>query len=805
MNKWARAFYQPGLPLGIDGRRVTASLEHIELSRRAAREGAVLLKNESGVLPLRGCRLALFGKGIADYVKGGGGSGDVTVSYVRSIYQGLKRKEGEGKLSIFDELADYYVEDVQRQYGEGYIPGMVKEPEFPVSLADRAAEICDTAVIVISRFSGENWDRRSLGDPEITSDSETNVNLQRSTELFERGDFYLSNAESTMVGQVLDRFSSVVVVLNVGGMVDTSWFASEPRIQGALLALQGGMEGGLAVADLLCGDDCPCGRLSDTYAMELTDYPSTIGFHESPDYVEYTEDIYVGYRYFYTVPEMRKRVLYPFGYGLSYTAFKIEELSSSYDRNGIVELSLLVKNIGDVAGREVVEIYVKAPSGRIGKPSIVLASFGKTRKLEPKESQRIVCSFPLSTVASYDDAGIVKEACWVLEQGEYNILFGESPDVLSCANVQIDLSEDVIVEQCKHAIVPSCLTRRMLSDGSYETQKITKSSSVEPIFSRQEISMLEGVVPVARPQKRCTRQEIANRENLLIKVAKGELSLDQFISSLDDATLIDLTGGQPNTGVANTYGFGNQPESGIPNMMTADGPAGLRIVSECGVNTTAWPCATLLASTWDEQLVEAVGRAGGAEVKENNIGIWLTPAVNIHRSPLCGRNFEYYSEDPLLTGKLAASMVRGIQSNHVGACVKHFAFNNKETNRKDSDSRISERAAREIYLRQFEIIVKEAKPYTIMSSYNTVNGIRASENHDLLTDILRTEWGFEGLVMTDWWNHGEHYLELLAGNDLKMGTGYPERVAMAFSHGALSRSDIEVNVKRILKTLLWID
>jgi beta-glucosidase len=588
-------------------------------------------------------------------------------------------------------------------------------------------------------------------------------------------------------------------------MVDTSWFASEPRIQGALLALQGGMEGGLAVADLLCGDDCPCGRLSDTYAMELTDYPSTIGFHESPDYVEYTEDIYVGYRYFYTVPEMRKRVLYPFGYGLSYTAFKIEELSSSYDRNGIVELSLLVKNIGDVAGREVVEIYVKAPSGRIGKPSIVLASFGKTRKLEPKESQRIVCSFPLSTVASYDDAGIVKEACWVLEQGEYNILFGESPDVLSCANVQIDLSEDVIVEQCKHAIVPSCLTRRMLSDGSYETQKITKSSSVEPIFSRQEISMLEGVVPVARPQKRCTRQEIANRENLLIKVAKGELSLDQFISSLDDATLIDLTGGQPNTGVANTYGFGNQPESGIPNMMTADGPAGLRIVSECGVNTTAWPCATLLASTWDEQLVEAVGRAGGAEVKENNIGIWLTPAVNIHRSPLCGRNFEYYSEDPLLTGKLAASMVRGIQSNHVGACVKHFAFNNKETNRKDSDSRISERAAREIYLRQFEIIVKEAKPYTIMSSYNTVNGIRASENHDLLTDILRTEWGFEGLVMTDWWNHGEHYLELLAGNDLKMGTGYPERVAMAFSHGALSRSDIEVNVKRILKTLLWID
>lgn len=806
MKKWARAFYQPGIPLGADGRRVTESKEHIELSRRAAREGAVLLKNEGGALPLQGRRLALFGKGVADYVKGGGGSGDVTVSYIRSIYQGLKIKEGEGKLRIFDELADFYLDAVGRQYAEGYVPGMVEEPELPDSLADRAAASCDTAVIVISRFSGENWDRKSDEDPEIVSDNETNINLRRGSELFERGDFYLSKAEERMVGQVLDRFSSVIVVLNVGGMVDTSWFATDGRIQGALLALQGGMEGGLAVADLLCGDDTPSGRLSDTYAMELADYPSTVGFHQSPDYVEYTEDIFVGYRYFFTIPEMRNRVLYPFGHGLSYTSFDIQELSSVFRDDGAVELSLEVSNRGSFPGKDVVEVYVMGPSVHLEKPALVLASFCKTVKLEPGERQRIDLSFPLATIASYDDTGAVKDACWVLEQGEYKVLFGETPDTLQQASLKLELREDVIVEQCVHALTPAGLTRRMRADGSYDDLPSGKQHSIEPVFPRQEVSILEGVVPVSRLHERCTRQDIVNRKGCLFRrVAEGALSMDQFLALLDDATLIDLTGGQPNTGVANTYGFGNQPEFGIPNMMTADGPAGLRISPDCGVCTTAWPCSTLLASTWDENLVEDVGRAGGAEVKENNIGVWLTPAVNIHRSPLCGRNFEYYSEDPLLSGKLAAAMVRGIQANQVGACVKHFAFNNKETNRKDSDSRVSERAAREIYLRQFEIIVKESKPYSIMSSYNTVNGVRASENRELLTGILREEWGFEGVVMTDWWNHGEQYLELLAGNDLKMGTGYPERVAMALGHGALSRKDLEVNVRRILKTLLWID
>ncbi len=291
----------------------------------------------------------------------------------------------------------------------------------------------------------------------------------------------------------------------------------------------------------------------------------------------------------------------------------------------------------------------------------------------------------------------------------------------------------------------------------------------------------------------------------LIDVAEGKLSLDEFIHALPDEDLAALLGGQVNTGVANTFGYGNLPDYGVPNIMTADGPAGLRIQPEVGVQTTAFPCSTLLACTWDPETTYAVGRAGGEEVKENNIGAWLTPAVNIHRSPLCGRNFEYYSEDPYLAGHQASGMVKGIQSVNVAATVKHFALNNKETNRKDSDSRVSERAIREIYLRQFEIIVKEAKPWSIMSSYNLINGHRASENRDMLKGILRDEWGYDGMVTTDWWTYGEHYKECAAGNDMKMGCGFPDRVLDALGKGLITREQMELAARHILTLILRVD
>ena len=288
-------------------------------------------------------------------------------------------------------------------------------------------------------------------------------------------------------------------------------------------------------------------------------------------------------------------------------------------------------------------------------------------------------------------------------------------------------------------------------------------------------------------------------------VADGKASLDDFLSGLSLEEKIHLLGGQPNTGAANTFGFGNLPEKAVPSVMTADGPAGLRIRPECCVNTTAFPCSTLLASTWDPALVEEVGFAAGEEVKENNICVWLTPAINIHRSPLCGRNFEYYSEDPFLTGTLSAAMIRGIQRNGVAAAIKHFCCNNKETNRRSSDSRVSERALREIYLKGFEIAVKTAHPWSLMTSYNLLNSRRCSENRELLEGILRGEWGFDGVVMTDWWNKAEQYKEINAGNDIKMGCGFPERVKRAFDMGLVSEEAITACARRVLELILRLD
>lgn len=803
MAKWQRSFFQPVLPLGEDGRRVTGSKEHIALSRMAAGEGMVLLKNEKNALPIRrGTKVALFGKGTVDYVKGGGGSGDVTVEYIRNLYEGMKIKEDEGKVEVFDKLAKYYEKDIQKQYADGAVPGMTVEPELPDELLNEAREYTDTAVITICRFSGEGWDRKcEAAQDGYVLDGEEKRNSELSAKIFENGDFCLTNAENAMVEKVKKAFPHVIVVMNVGGIVDTKWFRDCDEIQSVLMAWQGGMEGGLATADILCGDVNPSGKLSDTYAKDLEDYPSTANFHESAFYVDYTEDIYVGYRYFETIPGAAERVNYPFGFGLSYTDFDWKMTGAS-EENGVITVLTEVTNTGKTAGKEVVQLYYGAPQGKLGKPAKVLGAFKKTSILQPGERQILTLKLPVDQMASYDDLGKVCRSAYVLEAGEYAIYIGTNVRDAAKIDFTYVVKEDTITEQLSRKAAPYHLQKRMLADGSYE--ELPQREYVEEEgLPRQDKYAIGLPCPDTRGQKGI--DFLDSKGVHFSDVADGKMTLDEFMDILTLDDCINLLGGQPNTGCANTFGMGNLPEYGVPNVMTADGPAGLRILSKCGVNTTAWPCATLLASTWDEELVEKVGKAGAEEVKENNISIWLTPACNIHRSPLCGRNFEYYSEDPYLAGKTGAAMVRGIQSQHIGASVKHFAANNKETNRKDSDSRVSERALREIYLKQFEIIVKEAHPYTIMSSYNLLNGIHASENKELLTGILRDEWEFDGVVTTDWWTFGEHYRETKAGNDIKMAAGYPERIKEAYEKGFITEAEIRLSARRILNMILKID
>ena len=805
MAKWQRSFFQPVLPLGEDGRRVTGSKEHIALSRMAAGEGMVLLKNEKNTLPIRrGTKVALFGKGTVDYVKGGGGSGDVTVEYIRNLYEGMKIKEDEGKVEVFDKLAKYYEKDIQKQYADGAVPGMTVEPELPDELLNEAREYTDTAVITICRFSGEGWDRKcEAAQDGYVLDGEEKRNSELSAKIFENGDFCLTNAENAMVEKVKKAFPHVIVVMNVGGIVDTKWFRDCDEIQSVLMAWQGGMEGGLATADILCGDVNPSGKLSDTYAKDLEDYPSTANFHESAFYVDYTEDIYVGYRYFETIPGAAKRVNYPFGFGLSYTDFDWKVTGAS-EENGVITVLTEVTNTGKKAGKEVIQLYYGAPQGKLGKPAKVLGAFKKTSILQPGERQILTLKLPVNQMASYDDLGKVCKSADVLEAGEYAIYIGTNVRDAAKTDFTYVVKEDTVTEQLSRKAAPYHLQKRMLADGSYE--ELPQREYVEEGLPRQDKYAIGLPCPDTRGQKGIDFLDFLDFKGVCFSdVADGKMTLDEFMDILTLNDCINLLGGQPNTGCANTFGMGNLPEYGVPNVMTADGPAGLRILPKCGVNTTAWPCATLLASTWDEELVEKVGKAGAEEVKENNISIWLTPACNIHRSPLCGRNFEYYSEDPYLAGKTGAAMVRGIQSQHIGASVKHFAANNKETNRKDSDSRVSERALREIYLKQFEIIVKESHPYTIMSSYNLLNGIHTSEHKELLTGILRDEWGFDGLVTTDWWTFGEHYRETKAGNDIKMAAGYPERIKEAYEKGLITEAEIRLSARRILNMILKID
>ena len=603
-QKWQRIQYMPGFGIGENGQRVTGCKEHIELSRKAAAQGMVLLKNNDSILPLKnGKRIAVFGKAQADYVKGGGGSGDVIVAYVRSILEGLEIKQSEGKLTLFSPLSDFYRGIVNKQRTEGKAPGFTIEPELPRQLLREAREFADTALITICRFSSEGWDR--TGEP------------------FD-GDFYLSHEEDAMVKAVLEEFDNVIAVLNIGGMMDTLWFKNEPKIKGALLAWQGGMEGGLATADILCGDESPSGHLTDTFAVNFKAYPSSEHFSDSNDYVEYNEDIYIGYRYFETVPGAAEKVSYPFGFGLSYTDFCLSETYAT-TVNNCISVHGTITNAGACEGRQVFQIYCEAPQGLLGKPKKVLVGFKKTKLLKPDESEELVVDIDPYSFSSYDDIGAVAKSAYVLESGKYYFHVGFNVRDTQKLDFSYEVKENTILKQLSEKCAPKQLHKRMLDDGTYAQVE------ADDTYPRPDDDLSVLPFPGQAPSEHtwetdyCIWFEPVGK--FLIDVYNHEMSLDEFMGLLSDEMKIHLLCGQPNRGPANTFGFGNIPKYGIPNAMTADGPAGLRFCDNTGIKTTAFPVACLLAATWDPDLIYEVESAIAEEVHENGIGTWLAPAI----------------------------------------------------------------------------------------------------------------------------------------------------------------------------------
>ena len=784
---WQRAKYVPAWPLGEDGRAVTGCDAHKALCRRAGAEGMVLLKN-NGILPLKkGQKIALFGSGQIAFEQGGSGAGIVFSAYNRSLYEGLRAKDVE----IFEPLSDFFKNHYEKELAyvlENYAFGRDKnnrgtapmlgeftavekfnlrgrEAVIPAELVEKAAEFTDTALICISRTCGEFYDREL------------------------EGNFTLKPQERLMIETVKENFANVVVVLNIGAQIESAWLLDE-KIGAVLYMGTPGMEGGNAAADILCGDVCPSGKLSDTFALSYDDYPTSEIFNESDYYANYEEDIFVGYRYFETIPGAKEKVAFPFGFGLSYTTFAHSVVSAT-EEDGKIKIAAKVENTGKVAGKQILQLYCTAPQGKLGKARMILVAFGKTGLLAPGESEVLTLTVDPYLMASYDDTGIWCKSAYILEGGQYILKLGT--DVRSTEDVYTYVVEGDyrLVQQLKERCKCVALPRKMHADGSFEQL---------PMLGMPPVQEFADPAPItAKPAGKVSFDAVAD----------GQVTLDEFIAGMTDTQLCELMGGTMNMGVSITSGFGRIRELGIPGFMTSDAPAGIRVRPETGLTPTAFPTADTVANSWDEKLAEEIGTAIAKEIKENNMYAWLGPAMNIHRDPLCGRNFEYYSEDPLVAGKMAAAIVRGAQSQRISASPKHFAANNKEFIRKECDSRVTERALREIYLKAFEICVREGDPKTFMTSYNPVNGIYASESADLQTWILRQEWGFDGLIMTDWNGHGVHGRELKAGSDIKMPRGVVLSLQSYLGDGprtgGIQIGHLQAAARRILKVFLWYD
>lgn len=762
--------------------------KYLKTAAQVVSEGIVMLKNEHQALPLKPQEeIALFGRIQFHYYKSGTGSGGmVNVSKVTNIVDGLQ----ESGIKLNQELLDVYHKwDNENPFdlgdGWGKEPWSQKEMPLEDSLAARAAKRCQTAIAVIGRTAGEEQDN-SLTE----------------------GSFLLSSDEKQMLTTVRRHFSKMIVLLNVGNIIDMNELL-EIAPDSILYVWQGGMTGGTGTADVLTGKISPCGKLTDTIAKHVEDYPSAPYFGD-PVRNFYSEDIYVGYRYFETfAPD---KVLYPFGFGLSYTTFQIKT-------NDITELSdkwdfiITVTNAGSCSGKEVVQIYCEAPQGKLGKPVRVLCGYEKTNTLSPGESQTVTISVSKTQTASYDDSGISGHAhCFILEEGDYHFYVGT--DVRHAVKTYTCTQNGtLVISSHQQALAPVEAFERIkpvLSTDGYEPQMEPVPLS-EVDETKRRLENLPKEIPFT-----------GDREIRLCDVRKGTHTMEEFIAQMTDYDLACVIRGEGmnsprvTAGTASAFGGVSQELEalGVPCGCCDDGPSGMRL--DCGTKAFSLPNGTMMACTFNRTLLTELFALTGLEMIANKVDCLLGPGMNIHRHPLNGRNFEYFSEDPYLTGTIASAQLHGLHQSGVTGTIKHFCGNNQETNRHDTNGVISERALREIYLKGFEIAVKEGHADSVMTTYGPINGVWTAGSFDLTTQILRNDWGFTGFTMTDWWaninrrgqavDKSDFAAMAIAQNDVYMvcaiGAENDDNILASLENGTLQRSELQRNAANICRFLM---
>ena len=805
--------------------------EHRKVARRAAAEGIVLLKNEDKLLPLKaGSTVALYGAGAGRTIKGGTGSGDVNERENVSVFQGIKNAgfqvTTEDWIASYDKIYENARQEWKRSIlsktGEGADTmdffSVYSTTPFKMPAGDQVqkpAEDADTAIYVLSRIAGEGSDRTA-----------------------DKGDYYLSDDEYQILADICAYYKNVIVLINAGAQVDLSFMDEFENIKALLVIVQPGMEGGNAVADILSGRVNPSGKLADTWAYEYEDYPNSEKFSHNNGNVQtelYEEGIYVGYRYFDTfeVP-----VRYGFGYGLSYTDFEISNYRLAKISAEKISISASVKNTGKVSGKEVVQVYASLPGGTLEKEAHRLAAYAKTAELKPGETEEVTMEVTVDALTSYDE----ESAAWILEKGFYGIWIGNSlASAKLCGGMKLDAT--VTKRQVKNLFPLKQDLEEIVQEPSRTAKR---AETAEKLAGEQAMTVLE------LHAADITTETVEYKKNADLY----EREAMDFVNTLTEEELIDLAAGDPgkaqggNLGAAGISVPGSAGEThrcavdkGLASIVLADGPAGLRLMKYYHVNEgsivsmpfefslegglfyddsrelpgeryyqycTAIPVGTLLAQTWNQELIREVGAMIGTEMEHFGVTLWLAPGMNIHRNPLCGRNFEYYSEDPYVSGTIAAAMTEGVQFNYgCGTTIKHFACNNQEDNRMGSDSVVSERALREVYLKGFEIAIRQAQPMSIMTSYNLINGVHAANNYDLCTESARNEWGFKGAIMTDWTTteQGDNCTAsgcMRAGNDLVMPGcfGDHDNMHKELAEGTLKIEDLKACIARLV-SVIW--